>query len=273
MTITSDWRRVLRILVTNDDGINSPGLWSVARALADVGEVMVAAPDRDQSGIGTAKTLLAVVRASEIPSPLEGIRAYSVEGTPSDCVILATEALGGGPFDLVVSGINQGANLGMDVLDSGTVGAAIQGYHRGIPSIAVSVASLSDLQYDAAAQTVRSLARAIAGSPLSRPILLNVNLPNVTPDRIERVEFTRLGPKAYGENVERGYDGRKTHYWIKHNKPLSASVAEGTDIWAVRNNRISITPLHPIFMNGEVAAELDSLLVEVSAGLKLSETN
>ena len=260
----------MRILVTNDDGVSSPGLWSVAKALADVGEVTVVAPDRDQSGIGTARTLLAVVRVHEVESQVDGIKTFAVEGTPADCVILATESLSAQPFDLIVSGINQGANLGLDVMDSGTVGATFQAYHRKIPAIAVSVASLTNVQYEAASHTVKCLAQAISQNSFPAPLLLNVNLPNVATDKIAGVAFTRLGPKAYLENVERGNDGRRTHYWIKHNKPTNVQVTEGTDIWAIRNNYISITPLDLIFSNGDVASELSALTDEISVALGLN---
>ena len=259
----------MKILVTNDDGIHSPGLWGLAEALKDVGEVVVVAPDRDQSGIGAAITLLEVVRAQEIAPPVEGIKTFAVEGTPADCVILATETLIQEPLDLVVSGINQGANLGLDVMNSGTVGGAFQGYFRNIPSIAVSVTSLTDVHYEAASRTTVSLVRAIAKNSLKAPLLLNVNLPNVAPDRIERVEITRLGPRAFLESVERGNDGRRTHYWIKHNRPVNSNAPPGTDIWAVRNNRISITPLDLAFAPGEPSTAYQVLTQEVADGLGL----
>ena len=159
---SSEAQRGLRILVTNDDGISAPGLWRLAETLSELGQVVVVAPDRDQSGIGTARTLREVVRVDEVASRIEGVPAYAVQGTPADGVILATEALSTEPFDLVVSGINAGANLGLDVFVSGTVGAALQGYFRGMPSIAVSVASLTDVLYDVAADVTLWLAEAMA---------------------------------------------------------------------------------------------------------------
>ena len=146
----------MKILVTNDDGVEAPGLWKMVGALKSLGEVVVAAPDRDQSGIGTARTLLEVVKAREVKHPpIEGIKTFAIEGTPADCVILAVESLSPGKFDIVLSGINEGSNLGMDILVSGTVGAAIQGYYREMHSIAMSVASITNLQYDAAASDGR----------------------------------------------------------------------------------------------------------------------
>ena len=137
-------RLTLRIVLTNDDGVYAPGLWAAAEALRELGEVVVIAPDRDMSGVGTAMTLMNVVRVQDIPSPVQGIKAYSVQGTPADCVILGSEKLLDGTPDLVVSGINRGANLGTDVMVSGTVGGAFQGYFRHIPSMAVSVVYETD---------------------------------------------------------------------------------------------------------------------------------
>ena len=237
----------MRILVTNDDGIHSPGLWSVAGALQNLGEVVVVAPDRDHSGIGTARTLLSVVRAQEIDAPVKGMGAFSVQGTPADCVILAFEMLVKEPIDLVVSGINQGANLGLDIIDSGTVGAAFQGYLRHIPSIAISVAALVDVQNETAAQAARAVVQSMSNIDLPTPMLLNVNIPNLPLDKVGRMAVTKVGPRPYLESVERGNDGRRTHYWIKHNKTANVQAQEGTDVWAVRNGFISITPLDLTF--------------------------
>lgn len=257
----------MRILVTNDDGINAPGLWKVAEALCEFGDVVVVAPDRDQSGVGTARTLLQILRVEEVESRIEGVPARSVHGTPADCVILATEELFPEPFDLLVSGINPGANLGMDVLDSGTVGGAFRGFFRNIPSIAVSVTSVSNVRYDLAARVTTELAKAIFDHKLNQPMIFNVNVPNVDTAQIERVELTRLGPKAYLENVERGKDGQRVHYWIHHNRPIGDHAQEGTDIWAVRHNRISITPMDPNLMSGHGQQGFESMTEQISKRL------
>ncbi len=237
----------MKILVTNDDGVEAPGLWKLAEALSDVGEIMVCAPDRDQSGIGTAMTLLEVVKARRVKKPrFESVPTFAVEGTPADCVILAAEALTPGDFDIVVSGINEGSNLGLDMLTSGTVGAAFQGYFRGIHSIAVSVASLTNVQFDAAANAARALAQTIAATKPATPLFLNVNLPNTTTSGIVKAQIATLGHRLYLENVERGSNGRRTYYWIKHNRRVNRGVQENTDIWAVRNNRIAITALNGV---------------------------
>ena len=237
----------MRILVTNDDGIDSEGLWSLAAALADIGRVSVVAPDRDNSGISAAITITNVVRARTVESPVPGIDATSVQGTPADCAILAIESLYDERFDLVVSGINHGANLGLDVLSSGTVGAAMQGSLRGIPAIAVSVASLADVAFEAAARTARAIAGAVAQPPVpagSGPApLVNVNLPNVLPDQVLGVCAARLGPRAYLEGVTKDHDGRRTHYWIRHNREVGADAASDTDVYAVRNGWAAISPV------------------------------
>ena len=254
----------MKILVTNDDGINAPGLWKVAEALCEMGDVVVVAPDRDQSGVGTARTLLQILRVTEVESRIEGVPAHSVQGTPADCVILATETLFPDPFDLLVSGINPGANLGLDILDSGTVGGAFRGFFRNIPSIAVSVTSLTNVRYDLAARVTTELAKAIFDHKLSQPMIFNVNVPNIATDQLERVELTRLGPKAYLESVEQGNDGRRVHYWIYHNRPIGDHAQEGTDIWAVRHNRISITPIDPTLMSGHGEYDFGSVAQQLS---------
>ena len=261
----------MRILVTNDDGVFAEGLWALARAMQSVGDVHVVAPDRDQSGIGTAKTLLTVVRAHEVPSPIDGVPTYAVQGTPTDSVILATESLFSEPFDLLVSGINPGANMGIDLFGSGTFAAALHGRTRGIPSMAVSVSSLMDVRYDVAAQVAEALARRLLEHPLSGPSALNVNLPNLEPTSIKGVDVTSLAPESWSQGVEKGHDGRRTHYWIKHNKPPPDVPPKGTDVWAILNDRVSITHVDPIASNGVSPDGLVGLARAVTATLGLPE--
>jgi 5'-nucleotidase len=259
----------LRILVTNDDGVTSDGLWTLVKELVDVGEVCVVAPDRDMSGVGTGLTLLDVLRVHEYTSPVDGVVAYSVQGTPADCVILAVGSLFSGPFDLLVSGINPGANIGLDVLCSGTVGGALQGSYLQIPAIAVS-AVYSDparVRYGPAARAAGALARGLGSSPVKGPLVLNVNVPDVGFDEIEGVEVTQVGPLAYRPNVERTQDGRRTYYWIKHNEPVVDVPPVGTDVWAVRNRRISITPLDLGLTDGARPTSLRALTDGVRAAI------
>lgn len=243
----------MRILVTNDDGTNSEGLWALAQALTSVGKVYVVAPDRDRSGISAAMTLLDVVRAHPVASPVDGVEAHAVEGTPADCVILAHEALYDEPFNIIFSGINRGANMGADVLLSGTVGAAVHGYLRGVPSVAVSsyYDPDGDIRYESACVGAAAIARDLSETPVNAPLLLNVNMPDADPAGVEGVEITVPGNRAFLERAEREVVGRRAHYWIRHNRANSQSDTEtGTDVWAVRNNRVSISSISPLLTDG-----------------------
>ena len=232
----------MKVLVTNDDGVNSPGLWAVVEALRDMAEVVVVAPDRDQSGVGPSLTLRAPVRATEVAPAVDGVTTYSVEGTPADSVVVALEKLVG-TVDLVVSGINLGANLGSDVLLSGTVGAALQGYHRDIPSVAISVTALHATRFETATQILKVVARQVAEDSLPRPLLLNINVPPVPPEEIQGIEVTRLAGRSYVETVRDGDDGKRSYYWITRSKG-EWKLEEGQDTWAIHHRRVSITPLH-----------------------------
>lgn len=231
----------MKILVTNDDGIYAPGLWAAVEALKGMGDVVVVAPDREQSGVGPSVTLHSPVRSVEVVPPLEGIHTYAVEGTPADSVIVALEALVE-KVDLLVSGINSGFNLGEDVLVSGTVGAVLQGYFRGIPSLAVSVGSLHATDFRAATLVLAALAQEVAEGGLPKSVLLNVNLPPVAPNQIKGIDVTRLARRKYADTVRQGDDGKRKYYWITRTRP-AWEVEEGTDVWSVRHRRVSLTPL------------------------------
>jgi 5'-nucleotidase len=233
----------LRILVTNDDGIAARGLWALVRELRRIAEVVVVAPDRDQSGIGTAVTLHHPVRISPVPPEATRVEAYSVEGTPADTVILALKTLLKDKVDLVFSGINEGSNLGNDVLISGTVSAALQGYFYGLPSIAISVAAIRRVRFDIAAKFGALIAQEVAANRMPPKFLLNINLPNLPLDQIAGIEMTRLGERSYMDNIKAGHDGKRKYYWIVRGKPDWKEV-EGTDIWALGQKKISVTPLH-----------------------------
>ena len=232
----------MRILVTNDDGIYADGIWALVAELRNVGTVTVVAPDREQSGVGTSVTLHQPLRLSKIKPRLKGVNAYSVEGTPADSVILALRSAMKGGVDLIVSGINEGPNLGDDVFISGTVGAALQGYFYGIPAIAISVADFESPNFDVAARVARLLAGRINHGGLSQKLLLNVNLPNLPREEIEGVEITRLGEREYADKIDKGHDGRRKYFWIVHGES-EWHVNPGSDIWALKHNKVSITPL------------------------------
>lgn len=233
----------MKILVTNDDGIYSDGLWRAIESLKVIGEVVVVAPDREMSGSGGSITLNSPIRARKVKIGTHKIPTYAVEGTPADCVILALKKLVG-PVDLVVSGINSGANIGTDVLVSGTVGATLQSYSRGIPSIAISVTALKPTSFDTAAEFLKGLIQQSQQDIFIEPILLNINVPNIPRDTIKGIEITRLAQTSFLGDVIEENDGKRPYYWISREKP-KLQIRKGTDIWAIRRrNCISITPLH-----------------------------
>lgn len=232
----------MNILVTNDDGLYTPGIWALAEAMTSVGTVTVIAPDREQSGVGAAVTIQHPVRVSEVMPRIEGVKAYSVEGTPGDCVILAMQGIMPKP-DLVVSGINEGANTGIYVMMSGTVGAAVHANLWGAPSIALSVTTLTDVRFDAAAAVGQVLAQMFLDKTLTGPMLLNVNLPNIALDEIEDVLVTKLAQGAFEPKLEKAQSPKHDYYYIARGK-TEWNAEKGSDIWAVRNRHVSITPLH-----------------------------
>jgi len=255
---------LMKILVTNDDGIKAPGLWALVAELTKVGEVTLFAPDREQSGIGTAISLHRPVRIAEIVSPVAGVKAYSVEGTPADSVILGLETVQN--VSIVVSGINRGANMGDDVLLSGTVGGALQGYLHGLPSIALSVVYAGEARFEVAARLGRLLVSRIAASGLIDGVLLNVNLPNLPLDKIRGVEISRVGRGGYSSAIKMALDGERDSYRIAIGQPRW-DLEEGTDVCVVERGKISITPLRGTlsaaerlpFLDGSLSSLLDEM--------------
>ena len=238
----------MKILVTNDDGIFAQGLWILVKELKSIAQVVVAAPDREQSAIGTAVTLRQPLRAQKMRPVVPGVETYSVEGTPADSVILALDKLAKGKIDLVVSGINHGANLGDDVLISGTVGAALQGYLHGLPAVAISVVFGDNLHLDNAARLAALLVKKIDTNALPTNTFLNVNLPNLPLTEIKGAKVTRLASESHTDTVEESHDGRRTYYWLIR-QGINKDTDKKTDIWAIEQGNISITPLHTSLLN------------------------
>lgn len=246
----------MKILVTNDDGIDAPGLWALAAELAKVSEVVLFAPDREQSGTGTAITLRRSVTFAEVKSKLPRVKAYAVEGTPADSVLIGLEVAR--DVAAVFSGINRGANMGNDVLLSGTVGAALQGYFGGLPSVALSVVWSDEVCFEAGAKLAGLLARRILRGN-SQSMLLNVNLPNLPLEVIQGVEVTRVGRGGYSSAIRMGRDGGKNNFRIQIGQP-QWDPEEGTDIHAVVNGKVSITPLQGTLGTAEGIPFLDGSL-------------
>jgi 5'-nucleotidase len=228
----------MRLLLSNDDGYFAPGLARLADALAQVGEIIVVAPERDRSGASNSLTL---------DRPLSVRRSANgflfVNGTPTDCVHLAVTGLLDELPDMVVSGINLGANMGDDTIYSGTVAAATEGHLLGIPSIAVSLTSKAGRHYDTAARITLALVERLARQPLTPPALLNVNVPDLPYDAIGGVEVTRLGKRHKAEGVVKTTTPRgESVYWIGA-AGEAQDAGPGTDFHAVASNRVSVTPL------------------------------
>jgi 5'-nucleotidase len=232
----------MEILITNDDGIFAPGLWKLVTELKQIARVSVIAPDREQSGYGTAVTLRHPLRVQKVRPLVPDVEAYSVEGTPADCVILAVEKLLTNRVDLIVSGINSGPNVGDDVLISGTVAAALTGYLHGFPALAISVESLNHEFLGGAARLAALLAKPMVSQSPGN-LLLNVNLPALPLAKTKGMKVTSLARKSHIDTVEEGHDGRKSYYWLVRQK-IQKNAEKGTDIWALESGYISVTNLH-----------------------------
>lgn len=248
---------MIRILITNDDGISSPGLRALAGALREVGEVTALAPNHNWSASGHNKTMHKPLRINPVSLP-DGSPAYVSSGSPSDCVALALLGFMSPPPDLVISGINLGANLGSDVHYSGTVAAAREAVISGLPAISVSMEADEQGDFATAARFVAQLAKAVMERGLPSGVFLNVNLPDLRDGPLTGVEITRLGRRVYQDVLIERQDPRgRNYYWIGGDRPSGVS-EEGTDVWALGKRRISITPLHLDLTYGESIPQLKS---------------
>ena len=229
---------MLSILVSNDDGVYAPGLAALAAALEPLGRLTVVAPDRNRSAASNSLTLDTPLRVGQLENGF-----YYVNGTPSDCVHLAITGLLREAPDLVVSGINSGANLGDDVLYSGTVAAAMEGRFLGRPALAVSLVSSEPRYYDTAARVARLLVERMEEGVMAADTLLNVNVPDMPWTELSGLRATRLGARHKAEPVVEQADPRgKPVYWVGE-PGGAADAAEDTDFAAVAAGAVSITPL------------------------------
>ncbi len=259
------------ILVSNDDGINAPGLFHLKQALDDVGEVTVIAPDREWTHSGHAKTMHKPLRVNELRLP-DGSLAYASNGSPADCIALAVLGFLPQLPDLVVAGINLGANVGHDITYSGTLAAAIEGTISGMPSLAASLDTYEDGDFRYAARFVAYLAQQALAHGLPPNVLLNVNVPSLPGEEIAGIEITRLGRRLYRDELIRRQDPRgQNYYWIGGERPSGYAEDEGTDIWALARNDISITPIHLDMTEYEFIEELRSWEITTQRAVHNSE--
>ncbi|SCZ01416.1 5'/3'-nucleotidase SurE [Alkaliphilus peptidifermentans] len=235
----------MRILVTNDDGIFSEGIYQLAKAFMSIGEVIVVAPNKEQSATGHSITLHRPLRVSKVKFFDTPIEAHAIDGTPVDCVKVAVEAiLKDRRPDLVVSGINNGPNLGTDVIYSGTVSAAVEAAILEIPSIAVSMASTKIDTFQDAAEFTCRITKSIHQLTRSKVGIININYPTCRKESISGVKVTTLGVRRYENSLIERKDPRgDSYYWIS-GKAMELQQSEDSDVIAVRNNYISITPIH-----------------------------
>ena len=233
-----------RILLTNDDGINAPGmkvLQRIARSLSN--DVWVVAPEGEHSGASHSLTLTAPLRLRKISA-----KKFAVEGTPTDCVMMAmNQVMADNPPDLLLSGVNRGANMGEDVTYSGTIAAAMEGTLVGVPSIALSqsFANRKVMHWPTAEQHASDIIRRLVAIGWSRDVLMNVNFPDCLPGDVKGVEVVRQGRRDFSSlNIEQRIDAReRPYYWIGF-RPIQGQPKEGTDLRATEEGRIAITPLH-----------------------------
>jgi len=246
------------ILVTNDDGVDAPGLLALKQALERIGETVVFAPDHNWSAAGHTKTLHKPLRVSQVELA-DGSWAYTSNGAPSDCVALALLGILERRPDLVVSGINTGANLGHDITYSGTVAAAFEAVIFGVPAIAVSLDTYERPEpeaLEAAATFAARIAAKVLEHGLPPNTLLNVNVPARPTDQIKGIEITRLGRRVYQDVLVRREDPRgRPYYWIGGDVPTGIT-EDGTDIGALAQGKVSITPIHLDMTAWELIEEL-----------------
>jgi 5'-nucleotidase len=229
----------VKILISNDDGYRAEGIVCLARHLAPLGEIVVVAPERNRSGASNSLTLDSPLRVVEAEPGV-----HFVNGTPTDCVHLAVTGLLEWEPDMVISGINDGANLGDDVLYSGTVAAAMEGRFLGLPAVAVSLVSRGGGHFDTAGMVAADVVRRLVEDPLDKDAILNVNVPDLPFDELAGIAATRLGNRHRAEPVVRGRDPRgREIFWVGAAGP-EADAGPGTDFHAVAGGLASVTPLH-----------------------------
>ena len=252
----------MKILISNDDGYRAIGLVRLAAALDAVAEVTVVAPDRDRSGASNSLTLDNPLRAQRLENGF-----IRVNGTPTDCVHLAITGLLDHEPDMVVAGVNAGANLGDDVLYSGTVAAAMEGRFLGLPAIAVSLAGRHGqlAHYDTAVAVALTLVRRLETHPLPADVILNVNVPDVPAAELAGYSVTRLGHRHKSEPVIKAQDPRgRAIYWVGESGP-EQDAGPGTDFHAINNRQVSVTPLHVDLTRHTALDRMRDWLAEVEA--------
>lgn len=257
----------MRILLTNDDGVQAPGIKALCQSLKDIGEIYVVAPATEQSGKSQAITVHNPIMVDKYDIGIDGVCVWSVGGTPADCVKLAIESLIPHKPDVVISGINCGANLGNDVLYSGTVGAAIEGAMQGIPSVAISLDERIEPDFELSAQIMKNfLEQHLEIMHMSARTVLNINIPARVALNA-KVLLTKLGCRAYENDFEKRINpSGKSYYWMCGN--IVDKIEENTDVWAIERSCVSITPLHFDLTDYKLLQKLEQCSINFSKNAK-----
>jgi 5'-nucleotidase len=262
----------MRILISNDDGINAKGIRTLAECLAFEHDVFVIAPDRERSAAGHALTLNDPLRVEEVDMGIDVARSWATSGTPGDCIKIGISAILEEQPDLIISGINHGPNLATDVLYSGTVNAAMEGAVLGYPSIAISLASSANhhnADFIYASHFILRFIPKIKNINFPKKTILNINVPSVAADDISGIQITKLGTKMFTDAYEKRIDPRgRTYYWLA-GEIIDNAEEEDTDITAIRNNRISITPITFEITHKSIMAELGKAFCDGNCSYKL----
>ncbi|KTC79275.1 5'/3'-nucleotidase SurE [Legionella cherrii] len=245
----------MNVLISNDDGVFAPGINVLAKELSTCVTVDVVAPDRNRSGASNSLTLSQPIKVKKLDNGY-----HSVEGTPTDCVHLAITGLLDTQFDMVVSGINDGANLGDDTLYSGTVAAAVEGRYLGLPALAISMVGDNIQHYETAAIIAKHLVMKLSKHSLPSQTILNINVPDMPLHQLKGLQVTRLGTRHSAEPIVKDRDPRgRPIYWIGLPGP-QADAGPGTDFYAISEGYVSITPLHLDMTNYKMFDQLANWL-------------
>jgi 5'-nucleotidase len=265
----------MKILLTNDDGANAPGLHALAEVMREEGRVVIVAPATQQSAVSHSITLHKPLRCASLADfPVDGVEAWSTNGTPTDAVLLGIHAILREKPDIVLSGINSGPNLGADVTYSGTVAGAMEGVVARVPSIAASMGAFESLTYRDCADFIRRIAKIVGSGVFPNDILLNINYPNLPRDKIQGVSITRLGLRWYDDVIHERVDPRgRKYYWITGKKVLFGR-DPGTDAFELERGYISITPLTLDLTRDSLMARVAEILSKPSTvGLEDLQAN
>ena len=248
-----------KILITNDDGIFAPGIYALWEAMQEVGQTTVVAPDTEQSAVGHAITLSDPLRVEGIHRT-GGFEGFAVSGTPADCAKIAIRSLMDKKPDVLISGINRGANLGNNIIYSGTVSAATEGTILGIPSVAISINSFNSDEFRGAKETAIKVVHYLTNNTLPSGTLLNVNVPYCPPEEIKGIKVTRQGNQYFQDDFDQRKDPRgRTYYWMK-GKIVDDDQELYYDSKAVCDGYVSITPIHFQMTNESYFTKLEEII-------------